>query len=322
MSITTRIDRIARIPPEARRETPPPPRSVKIELTARCNYRCVYCALATRGATRPPSMDWPFFQRLVQELREDGVEEVGVFLIGESFMAPALLVKAIRYLVDVVEMPYVFLTTNGSLASPAWVERVMAAGLHSLKWSINAGSPRQFAQLTGAPAPLYHRTLEHLQAAWALRQRHGYATRLYASSIRYDDAQQVTMRAVIDAQIRPYVDEHYWLPLYSMGSLATAREASAGYRPGPGNIARLDAPVDPLPCWSCFTEGHVLVDGRLSACCFDATGQWVMGDLTTQSFREAWHSAPFRALRRAHLDRAVQHTICADCLACGGVSRG
>ena len=62
----------------------------------------------------------------------------------------------------------------------------------------------------------------------------------------------------------------------------------------------------PLPCWSLFTEGHVTYDGRVSACCFDHDGRFDMGDLTRQSFIEAWNGERFQALRRANLAEDVE----------------
>ncbi len=153
-----------------------------------------------------------------------------------------------------------------------------------------------------------------------MRDRGGYKTGLYASSIRYDGAQQQKMEALLDARVRPHVDQHYWLPLYSMGAFATQREHELGYRPTAGNQGRLDALREPLPCWSAFTEGHVTAEGRLSACCFDATAHWTMGDLNKVSFMEAWNSEPFVKLRAAHLKRDVRGTVCEQCVAYQGAS--
>jgi radical SAM protein with 4Fe4S-binding SPASM domain len=122
------------------------------------------------------------------------------------------------------------------------------------------------------------------------------------------------MQALVE-EIRPYVDEHYWLPLYSMGSLATQREEELGYKPIAGNQGRLGNLREPLPCWSAFTEGHITHDGKLSACCFDAGDKWTMADLNQVSFMEGWNSEAFRTLRAAHLRRDVSGTICEDCVA-------
>ena len=313
MSITQRIDAIARIPTAYRTTTPPCPRSVKVELTGRCNYRCAYCALAVRAEQPKHDMDWNLFARIAKDMRGEGVEEIGLFYIGESFINPGLLIRAIHYLKDDLEMPRVFLTSNASLASPEHVKACMAAGLDSLKWSVNA-TESQFPALMGVSAQMLDRALDNIRAAWVIRNEGRFATELSASSIRFESADDLdAMDDLLDWSVRPYVDTHYWLPLYSMGSLATERERALGLRPTPGNRGRFDNPVDPLPCWACFTEGHVLVDGRLSACCFDATGRWVMGDLRTQSFMQAWHSPAFQALRQRHLDRDVTGTACEKC---------
>ena len=83
--ITDRIDAITRIPPEYRSAGPPCPRSVKIELTARCDFKCFFCATANK--LRPAGdMDWDLLRRLLAEMRQDGVEEIGLFYLGESFL--------------------------------------------------------------------------------------------------------------------------------------------------------------------------------------------------------------------------------------------
>ena len=47
-AITTRIDEITLVGPERLKENLPAPKSVKVELTGRCNYRCAFCALRLR----------------------------------------------------------------------------------------------------------------------------------------------------------------------------------------------------------------------------------------------------------------------------------
>lgn len=311
--ITDRIDNITKIPKEYRQPVLPAPKSVKIELTGRCNYRCGFCALRMREKQPRGDMDLALFRHITSQMREAGVEEIGVFFLGESMMAPTLLVESIRWCKE-IGFPYVFLTTNGSLATPSVVENCMAAGLDSLKFSVN-NEEGQFEKIVGVKRKWLWKSLENIKAAHQLRELGNYRTGLYASSIRYDGEQQEKMEALLREYVFPYVDEHYWLPLYSMGAFATQREEELGYRPIAGNQGRLDCLREPLPCWSAFTEGHVRADGGLSACCFDASGEWIMGDLNRVSFMEAWNSEKFQNLRRAHLERNVAGTVCEKCVA-------
>jgi len=317
MTITERIDSTTRIPPEYMKAAPPAPRSVKIEISPRCNYRCGFCALRTREVQPKWDMDFDLFKRITREMRDAGVEEIGVFYLGESFMNPRLLVDCIRYLKSDLGMPYVFLTSNASMSFPEAVEACMKAGLDSLKWSVNAADEDQFEHIMGVSGRLFHRALDNIKAAWAVRAAKQYTTGLYASSIQYDGAQQEKMEALLCEHVRPYVDQHYWLPLYSMGAFATQRESELGYRPTAGNQGRMGALREPLPCWSAFTEGHVTAEGKLSACCFDATAHWTMGDLNTTPFMEAWNSESFVELRAAHLRCDMRGTVCEKCIAYG-----
>jgi len=306
--ITSRIDAITHIAPQYRAEVVPAPRSVKIEITATCNYECSFCVKSLRNDSG--HMDRALYSRLIREMRDAGVEELGVFYIGESFTCK-WLPDAIREAKE-VGFPYVFLTTNGSAATPQRVRECMDAGLDSLKFSLNFDSAAQLAEVAKVSPTFWRKAIEHLKAARRVRDEGGYKCGLYASSIAFDGAQGERMRGVID-EIRPYVDEAYWLPLYGMSGAS----AAAGWKPKPGNPGRLDNMREPLPCWAVFTEGHITHDGKLAACCFGdgLDGGLVMGDLTKQTFMQAWNSREFRALRAAHLAKDVRGTACEHCAA-------
>lgn len=308
--ITDRIDAITEIPPDYRSATPPCPRSVKIELTARCDFKCFFCATGARLRPRA-DMDWDLLCRLLAEMREAGVEEIGLFYLGESFLYKRLP-DTVAYARE-LGYPYIFLTTNGRLATPDRVRACLNAGLDSLKFSFNWADGDQCKEITRVDA--FDTVVANIAAARrerdAVEAETGHRCGLYASSIQYDGDQQARMSAAVK-QIRPYVDEHYWLPLYSQAGLtAGARDT----RPVAGNIGRIGGLREPLPCWSLFTEGHITFDGRLSACCFDHDGRFDMGDLTTTSFMEAWQSEPFQALRAANLKCDVSGTACERCIA-------
>jgi len=309
--ITDRIDNITHIPPEYLHTVLPAPKSVKIELSPRCNYRCGFCALRQREKQPKEDMDFDLFRKITIDMKNAGVEEVGCFFLGESFMNPYLLVDAITHLKD-IGIPYVFLTSNASIATPEHVDACMEAGLDSLKWSVNAASPEQFADIMCVNPRWYEMALKNIKAAWEVRERGGYNTGLYASSIHYDGKQHDLMQEIIDSRVRSYVDEHYWLPLYGQAGLTAGEKGTVPVAGNPGRYENLRAP---LPCWSVFTEGHITYDSRLSACCFDHDGRFHMGDLTTTPFMEAWNSQEFQNLRQAHLTEDVTGTACEDCVA-------
>lgn len=306
--ITEKIDRITHIPDNYRMTKPPVPKSVKIELTARCDFQCFYCASSFRLRDKR-DIDWEFYTRIVKEMHEARVEELGVFYLGESFIYPRLA-EAIKFAKE-VGFKYVFLTTNGRLATADKLQACMAAGLDSLKFSFNNATPEQFEEVTRVKGKEFYTIIANIKEARRLRDENSYQCGLYASSIQYDGEQQERMANAVK-EILPYVDQHYWLPLYGQAGLTAGAKGTV---PSAGNQGRIGALRPPLPCWALFTEGHITYDGHLAACCFDHDGRFNMGDLTQMSFMEAWQSSKFQALRQANLVKDVTGTVCEKCIA-------
>jgi radical SAM protein with 4Fe4S-binding SPASM domain len=316
MKITERIDNITGLTDEYRHEILPAPKSVKIELTGRCNFRCTFCAHNT-NLRKTEDMDRDLFRRLLTEMRHAGVEEIGLFYLGESFLCD-WLPEAITYAKQTCKFPYVFLTTNGSMSTPDKVRQCIENGLDSLKFSLNYADEEQFAEIANVKPALFQKMKENIRWAKKVRDeveaKTGKHCTLSGSYIRYDDDQMEKMNETLD-ELRPYLDEVYPLPLYNQADLVGGDATDKGWEVTAGNRGRWDALRDPLPCWAVFTEGHITYDGKLSACCFDHDGRFNMGDLTQRNFMSAWNSQKFQELRRAHLAEDVTGTPCEDCVA-------
>jgi radical SAM protein with 4Fe4S-binding SPASM domain len=199
------------------------------------------------------------------------------------------------------------------MTNPERVRACIEAGLDSLKFSFNSADREQCLEITRVDA--FDEIVKHIEGARLVRDEveaeTGHRCGIYASSIKYDGEQLKRMAAAVE-KIKPFVDEHYWLPLYGQAGLTAG---ARGTKSVAGNIGRIGALRDPLPCWAVFTEGHVTYDGHLSACCFDHDGRFKMGDLKEISFLDAWHSANFQKLRDANLREDVTGTPCEKCIA-------
>lgn len=326
--ITDRIDAVTKIP-DIRIQMvgiQPAPKSVKIELTSRCNLRCKYCAVRTRKEQSQKDMDFRFFQKITEDMRISGVEEIGVFYLGESFVAPELLIKAVDWCKNTLKFPYIFLTSNATMAKSTIVAKLMNVGLDSLKWSVNSADAEQFSQVTGGAEKQFDQIFVNIKDAKEYRDKFFPNTRLYASSILYEGEQKDKMQRLLNEKVIPCVDKHYWLPLYQMSMYRDKVEKELGYTPTAGNMGRIDDFTmkpnrKPLPCWTAFTEGHVRVDGGLSACCFGADDRFDMGILDGTNFMRQWNSPRFIKLREAQLktikdgQEALKGTPCDVCVA-------
>jgi radical SAM protein with 4Fe4S-binding SPASM domain len=307
-TISEKIDNITHLGDAYLREDLPAPPSVKIELSRTCNFSCSFCANKTLKNSKG-MMDKGFYKRIVKELSESGVKELGVFFYGESFLC-SWLPEAISYAKS-VGIEYVFLTTNGSISYPEKVKECMEAGLNSLKFSLNYMDEKNFTEVTGANVKWYYKSLENIKNAKMVRDEGNYKCGLFASYIQFDGEQCEKMQIIID-DMTPFVDEIYSLPLYNQPS--TTKEGKEKLSFTPGNRGRYENMVDPLPCWALFKEGHITYDGMLYGCSFVVDDEFIMGDLNTEKFMDVWNSEKFKFYRKQHLNKTVINTACEKCI--------
>lgn len=253
-------------------------------------------------------MPWEMFTSLVDELLANGTEEIGLFFIGEPLIDKRLR-RAVEYVKTKAPQTYIFITTNGEMATAERIRPLMEAGLSSIKFSYNYADGNQLHEVAGVKPAVFDKLVQNIRAVRRMRDEHRYKCGIYASSIKFDGQQEQRMRAAVDLIIDD-VDEHYYLPQYSFGAQTDFGEQVLG---NPGRLANLRAP---LPCWTIFKEGHVTAAGAVSLCCFDVHDKWKAGQLdypNNATFMKAWHSQAAQQLRTAHLAKDARGTACESC---------
>jgi len=136
---------------------------VRISLTNRCNFDCVYCHNEGLGDTRGPmepaesELTTDEVVRFLEVAAEFGVT-AAKFTGGEPMLRQDLEEIIARTPASIEPS----LTTNGTFL-PGRAEALAAAGLHRVNVSQDAMDPRAFAKLTKSGA--YDRVLEGVEAA-------------------------------------------------------------------------------------------------------------------------------------------------------------
>lgn len=275
------------------------PRNMLVELTNACNHRCVFCT--NRKMTRPIGhIGEAFLHRLLHEAFALGVREVGFYTTGEPFASPGLA----RYVGEAkrIGFTYVYITTNGVLATPERARAVIDAGLDSMKFSINAGTREGYARIHGRDD--FQTVMRNLAFVSGYRQTLDRPFRIYASYVVTQQTREE--QAELKERIEPLVDDILFVNVGNQGGLMF--EVNEGLTVDGSELARQP------PCPMLFNRIHITYEGYLSACCVDYQNYLVVADLNETSLAEAWHSDAFVELRRKHLDNALEGTLCYNCL--------
>ena len=132
-----------------------------------------------------------------------------------SFLLP-WLPEAVDFAKNVACYPYLFLTTNGTMATPPKVDACMRAGLDSLKFSFNYADAGQFESIAQVKGKLFADIETNLRAARTIRDQvyreTGHRCGLYASYIEYDGEQGKRMARAIICSC-PFMDCHSVTPI-------------------------------------------------------------------------------------------------------------
>ena len=299
MSIIERVDNTTHTPSDRLAPNPPFPKSVKIEITSRCNLSCSYCA---RASSRRPSGDMPIetFKSILIDLVALGVEEVGLFYLGEPFV----LQNVHKYIRECKKagINYVFITTNGTMCTPDRLRLCVDAGLDSMKFSINSYDRTSYEEYHGVD--MFDAIIENVKWLHMYKNSNRIDIDTCVSSICFPGKERELSK--FRDMIENYTDEFYLLPLYNQGGNVRGEV--------PGNPGRLANRVPPIPCWALFNSARITWEGKLTACCFDHFGKFEMGDITKIPIMEAWNSENFIKLRNSHLSLSISGTLCEACL--------
>ena len=124
---------------------------LRVSITDRCNYRCVYCRTGNQGA-QYAELPFADYLRAVRLLVGLGIEKVRL-TGGEPLLRNGLVdfvrdVAALRTLDG--KQPDIAITTNGHLLADL-AEPLKQAGLRRATVSMDAVDPQKFARITRVP---------------------------------------------------------------------------------------------------------------------------------------------------------------------------
>jgi cyclic pyranopterin phosphate synthase len=119
---------------------------VRISVTDRCNFRCVYCRSADPENYRPESelLQWHELERLVRVLLPLGIRKVRV-TGGEPMVRPGVEEFIAR--LDALGVEDLSMTTNGQLLAQS-CDRLVKAGLDRINISLDSLDPGKFERIT------------------------------------------------------------------------------------------------------------------------------------------------------------------------------
>lgn len=279
-------------------EPPFPTTNFLLELSNACNHKCLFCAhqkMKRKVGKMAPEM----VESVLRQAYELGTREVGLYATGEPFIVRELpeyvkLAKDIGY-------TYVYLTSNGALATPERIRAVVDAGVDSVKFSINAPERKLYEFIHGQDD--FDKVMEHLKYLNQYRKESGRDYKIYITGIltRYTQHTREDYFKVFDG----LADQIVFKNVYNQGGYMPEIDALLKCTDDHEQFRRCNLPFDAI-CVTC--EGYLSVENA------DFENMLIVADLNKVSLKEGWYGEKMKEVRRMFLEDRLNGTLCHGCV--------
>src|SRR5260370_39087557 len=129
---------------------------LRISITDRCNYKCVYCRTGNQGAIYG-ELPFPVYLRMVRLFASAGIQKIRI-TGGEPLLRKGVIdfVRELSQLRNVDEQPLdIAITTNAHLLAEM-ARPLKDAGLRRITVSMDEVDPNGFARITRVPTGYAH----------------------------------------------------------------------------------------------------------------------------------------------------------------------
>lgn len=273
---------------------------VVVAMTYVCNARCVHCPYTNSDIRRSYSdarfIDSAIFKKVADECGQYGAR-VRLTGGGEPLLHPQILM-----LIDYARKAKasVGLITNGALLDPTIADKLLAIGVDSIEFSVDAADPETYAKIRVGLD--YARVKRNILYSVRKRDQLKSDTVIVASVVEQkanmDRLQDITSYwgGIVDnVQIRKYLT-------WNILNEQNAGDPTPYYKDRP-------------PCPHPFERLNIDTRGKILFCGFDIAGTTDFGNVKETTIKDVWTGEKFAVWRRLILERQFDKIdLCRKCM--------
>ncbi|ASM35757.1 radical SAM domain-containing protein (SPASM domain) [Campylobacter sputorum aubsp. sputorum RM3237] len=278
-------------------------KKLNFDICTFCNHSCSFCSNGDKRTIKNVTSLKNFEKTMDNVLKYVEVSEIGLSAKGEVFLNKDLL-DIVKLCKQKYKISYVYISTNGALCRENKAQKLLEAGLDSIKFSINAINQNDYKLIHKKDD--FDRVIENFKALLQLKKEKFHNVKLIISSVLNKISQDELQSAFrkIFAQNFDQID-HIWY--YPLGFTA---------------ITKVETTKILRKCTIAFDEIYINSDCSLGLCCKDYFDEINFGSLLENDFLKLYNSDRFNLIRSAHksgnFDMGGGLELCKRCLSFQG----
>lgn len=278
------------------------PIELSIELTSRCNLKCVMCPRDDDAPRGLGNMRMGTFRRIIDEASEY-LEFTFLHLAGEPLLHPQF-----PEFIDYAESKGVTtgLSTNATILDSERRKSLIASNLAYLVISIDATDSKTYEKVRGAKS--FDKVVQNTEAFLAEKKRAGRGPHTIVQMICMKENRHQG-KAFSRRWKRLGADAVRLKRFFNFAGNVEDRSGGAT-----GNVSANNQNGERPPCFLPWRQLAFYYDGTAVACCHDFLHQSELGNIHQHGLRDIWNSESMVALREKHVaGRQQDISLCAGC---------
>lgn len=285
-------------------EVPDLPRELVLDINNRCNHKCYFCA--NPKIEKYESLNFDLALKLMKEAKSFGATDLGPQATGEPFMDKRLADFVLQG--KKIGYSYIYINSNGALATPERAKPVIDAGCDSIKFSINAHNKEDFKLVHGYDD--FDKVISNLKWIFNYRNENNIKMGIYVSSV---SSSKTKITKKVENVITENCDNFSIRKVSNQGG--SMMELNKTEEIINGNIlGSLEENEYTSRCVYPFNRIVVNPFGNVIPCTADFHNMLEIGDAKKNSLKEIWESETFKYFRKKHLKNDYEGIFCDKCL--------
>jgi radical SAM protein with 4Fe4S-binding SPASM domain len=283
------------------------PPAVGIELTNHCNLKCPECNSGSGVMKRERGfISLELFEKAESELRPF-LYNMNLYFQGEPMMHPEFF-----RILERCRGINTTLSTNGHFLTRDNAEKIVLSGLRRIIISLDGMDQPTYSayRINGD----FEKVVEGISNISAARQKNSSRLKMIIQFLvssrnehQIENARKFATGcgAVLRLKTMQIISGNHaaWLP---------AGERYSRYRRDGSRY--ITKKIYSGRCLRVWYNPVITWDGKVVPCCYDKNADYIMGDLTRNSFREIWQGKEFRKFRESVMSGRNNFEICRNCI--------
>lgn len=271
------------------------PTRMWVELSARCNLKCVMCPNKDMEESTKGFLPWEVFKKTVDEASEF-IFDMSLHHRGESLMHPEAA-KMITYAAQKIRRTN--LHTNGTLLSEEMSRSIVEAGLDRISFSFDGFVKEDYEKIrVGADFDL---TVENIKNLLRIRNEANSKVPFVA----------IEVIELSESQVKNDNRDRFIEDFKALGLDELVVKKPHNWA---GHLTTDFKKKTYAPCTFLWNALLVLYNGDVVPCAQDFFAKQVVGSVTQKSLKEIWNDEPIQTLRRALVEKRYQeYPACKNC---------